>query len=120
MLVHASVVPEPFGQVVAQGLAAGVPVVAADTGGPAEMIEDGVNGFLVSAGEVISLADVLVRLAREPQIRIEVGARGRETAARFQPEVVATEVQAVYSEVLGAFAGGSRSAPLIGRRAARS
>ena len=120
VLVHASVVPEPFGQVVAQGLAAGVPVVAADTGGPAEMIEDGVNGFLVSAGEVISLADVLVRLAREPQIRIEVGARGRETAARFQPEVVATEVQAVYSEVLGAFAGGSRSGPLVGRRAARS
>ena len=54
MLVHASVVPEPFGQVVAQGMAAGVPVVAADAGGPAEMIDDGVNGFVVPAGDALA------------------------------------------------------------------
>ncbi len=52
VIVHASLVPEPFGQVVAQGLAAGITVVAADAGGPAEMINDGVNGFLFPTGEV--------------------------------------------------------------------
>ena len=41
MLVHCSITPEPFGQVVLEGLAAGLPVVAAAAGGPAEIITDG-------------------------------------------------------------------------------
>ena len=35
---------EPFGRVVAEGMAAGVPVVATRCGGPAELIEDGLTG----------------------------------------------------------------------------
>src|SRR4029079_1777854 len=39
---------EPFGRVAAEGMAAGVPVVATSRGGPAELIEDGVTGFLAT------------------------------------------------------------------------
>jgi glycosyltransferase involved in cell wall biosynthesis len=49
VLVHASVTAEPFGQVVIEGLAAGVPVIAADDGGPAEILHDGVDGLAVPA-----------------------------------------------------------------------
>src|SRR6202000_3502744 len=44
VLVHASVIPEPFGQVVLEGMAAGLAVLAADEGGPADLIEDGRTG----------------------------------------------------------------------------
>ncbi|HWH94452.1 MAG TPA: glycosyltransferase, partial [Baekduia sp.] len=50
LLVHASVLPEPFGLVVIEGMAAGVPVIAAAAGGPAEHIEDGREGLLVPPG----------------------------------------------------------------------
>ena len=46
ILVHASVIPEPFGQVVVEGMAAGLAVVASDAGGPAEVITHEVDGLL--------------------------------------------------------------------------
>src|SRR5262249_35707620 len=41
VLVHSSTIPEPFGLVIVEGMAAGVPVLAADQGGPAETITHG-------------------------------------------------------------------------------
>lgn len=99
VLVHASVLPEPFGQVVVEGMAAGLPVVASRAGGPTEIIEDGVNGFLVAPGDVTALADTLMHLAREPEVRATVGARGREDARRFEADVVAADVVTLYEQV---------------------
>nr|AIA91674.1 Glycos_transf_1 [uncultured Paenibacillus sp.] len=44
VLVHASTRPEPFGQVVAQGMCAGLATIATDGGGPAELITSGETG----------------------------------------------------------------------------
>jgi glycosyltransferase involved in cell wall biosynthesis len=49
-----------------EALAAGTPVIAADTGGLAEVIEDGVNGRLVAPGNVAAIAAALDEVAREP------------------------------------------------------
>ncbi|MCG3135607.1 MAG: D-inositol-3-phosphate glycosyltransferase [Planctomycetes bacterium] len=54
--VHASVAPEPFGTVVAEAMALGRPVVAADQGGPAEYVRDGETGLLHRAGDAADLA----------------------------------------------------------------
>jgi glycosyltransferase involved in cell wall biosynthesis len=100
VLVNASVAPEPFGQVVVQGMATGLPVVATDAGGPAEMIDDGVSGFTFPIGDASALAEILVRIARDPQLRADVGSRGRSVAVRFKPDVVAQEVRRVYRAAL--------------------
>jgi glycosyltransferase involved in cell wall biosynthesis len=100
VLVHASVVPEPFGQVVVEGLAAGVPVVASRAGGPAEIIEDGVNGFLVQPGDVTALADTMTYLAHAPEMRASIGARGRQSAKRFDVDQIAAEVRELYEQVV--------------------
>ena len=100
VLVHASVIPEPFGQVVVEGMAAGVPVVAAAAGGPAEIIDDGVQGILYPPSDSAALAVALRRLAGDPGLRARMGRAGEERARRFAPERVAAEVLGVYERVL--------------------
>ena len=67
VLVHASTIPEPFGQVVVQGLWARCAVVASTPGGPAEVITDGVDGLLTPCGDVDALAVALERLRQRPR-----------------------------------------------------
>jgi glycosyltransferase involved in cell wall biosynthesis len=77
MLVNASD-PEPFGIVLLEAMARGVPVVAVDSGGPAEFIEDGRTGMLARSGEPSALADALEPLLASPELRHELGRAGRE------------------------------------------
>jgi glycosyltransferase involved in cell wall biosynthesis len=109
MLVHCSTLPEPFGQVVAEGMAAGVPVVASRGGGVDDFAVDGVNALLVPPGDTSGLADAMRRLADEPETRAALAACGRATARRFEPDRVAGEVALVYERLTGG--GGRRSRP---------
>ncbi|HUH80056.1 MAG TPA: glycosyltransferase, partial [Solirubrobacteraceae bacterium] len=59
VLVHASRIPEPFGTVVLEGMAAGLAVLAPDQGGPAAIITDGETGRLFRSGERDSLAEAM-------------------------------------------------------------
>ena len=63
MLVHASITPEPFGQVIVEAMHAGLPVIAASGGGPSEIVTDGVDGLLYPPGDVDGLCAALTRLA---------------------------------------------------------
>ena len=100
LLVHASVIPEPFGQVVLEGLAAGVPVLASDLGGPAEIITDGIDGILCPPGDVQALARTLHRLAGDPAERDRLATAGLLRAADFRPEVIAEQVERSYENLL--------------------
>jgi glycosyltransferase involved in cell wall biosynthesis len=101
ILVHASVIPEPFGQVVVEGMAAGLPVVAAAAGGPAEVIGHGVNGWLYPPGDMPALAGAMRMLASDPEMRARLGQAARSRARDFAPEAVAPQILRVYEQVLG-------------------
>lgn len=96
VLVHASTIPEPFGQVVVEGMAAGLAVVAADAGGPAELIRDGHDGLLYPLGDQDALADCLRRLAADPSLRRRLGEAARRRAEDFTPERIAPRVLEIY------------------------
>ncbi len=100
VLVHASVTAEPFGQVVIEGLAAGVPVIAADDGGPAEILQDGVDGLLHPPGDAGALAERLVRLRSDPALRERLARAGVARARDFAPDRLAADVLEVYTAVL--------------------
>jgi glycosyltransferase involved in cell wall biosynthesis/GT2 family glycosyltransferase len=101
VLVHASVLPEPFGQVVVEGMAAGLPVIAAAAGGPAEVISDGVNGLLVPPGDVDALACAMKRLAGDAALRHDLGRAARTRAGDFASELVAAATREVWLSVVG-------------------
>ncbi|HZS30083.1 MAG TPA: glycosyltransferase family 4 protein [Gaiellaceae bacterium] len=96
VLVHCSVTPEPFGQVVLEGMAAGLAVVAADAGGPVELIEDGVDGLLVPPGDATTLAGALRRLHADPELRRRLGEAARERSRAFTPERSAAQLLEIY------------------------
>jgi glycosyltransferase involved in cell wall biosynthesis len=99
VLVHASITPEPFGQVVLEGLIAGVPVIASDAGGPAELLTHEDTGLLVRPGDVEALAAAMRRLGAEDALRRRLADRGRELAAKFAPDQLAVRVVDLYRRV---------------------
>jgi glycosyltransferase involved in cell wall biosynthesis len=75
--------PEPFGIVILEGMARGVAVVAVNSGGPSEFVEDGRTGALARSGSPEDLADALERLIASPELRAEIGRQGQE---RYEEE----------------------------------
>ena len=100
MLVHSSVIPEPFGQVVLEGMAAGIPVIATDAGGPAELITNGRDGILTQPGDAHELAEALRRLQSDAALRDALGSEAMSRSMEFTPERTAARLLAVYREVL--------------------
>ena len=99
VLVHCSRIAEPFGQVVIEGMGAGCCVVAADSGGPAESITDGVDGLLYATGSAADLARVLAEVAGDPDLRARLGRAGVITAERYRPDLLAAELEVFYDAV---------------------
>jgi glycosyltransferase involved in cell wall biosynthesis len=70
---------ETWGVVVNEALAAGLPVVLSDGVGAAhDLLDEGRNGFLVTAGDHVAVAEALRTLASDPALRREMGAASRE------------------------------------------
>jgi glycosyltransferase involved in cell wall biosynthesis len=105
VVVHASTLPEPFGQVVVEGMAAGLPVIAAVPGGPAEIVDDGVTGLLYPAGDISALAHSMRRLADDRDERLRLGRAGRERARDFSAARIGSAVRDLYTTVLRRKAG---------------
>lgn len=91
---------EPFALTVLEGLASGVAVVATAVGGTPEMITNGENGCLVPARDNKALAESLITLLHEPELRAWLGHNAREAAeARFSTNRFHREVDAFYIQL---------------------
>jgi glycosyltransferase involved in cell wall biosynthesis len=80
--VHASILPEPFGLVVVEAMALGIPIVATRIGGPPEIVTPG-SGLLFDPASPRELADCLTRLARDSDLRAAIGKAARIRADAF-------------------------------------
>lgn len=82
ILAHTAIRPEPFGRVLVEAMAVGVPVIAANAGGVPEIVTDGVDGALAPPGDCAGFASGLRRLLVAPEQRERMARRGRETVER--------------------------------------
>lgn len=91
---------EPFGMALVEAMAAGVPVAASDSGGPGEIVEDGVSGRLFATGQPAALAATIAAALDDPAGTARLAAAGRARALRlFSREAYAGAMQEVYGRL---------------------
>lgn len=97
---------ESFGLVLAEAMAAGLPVVASDIPGFREVVRDGVEGLLVPPRDPQALAAAVARVLGDRSLARRLGEAGRRRADRYRWDRVADEIERAYRD---AIAAGARS-----------
>lgn len=82
LVAHTSIAPEPFGRVIVEAMLSGTPIVAAQSGGAIELIEPGINGFLVPPNQPQQLAEVINTCHNQPESTIAIAQSAYEMASR--------------------------------------
>jgi glycosyltransferase involved in cell wall biosynthesis len=97
--------PEPLGSVVYEGMLAGKAMIGTIPGGHSDMIEDGVSGLLVAAGDVAGLAGAMRRLIEDPESREAFGRVASDRASRFTAPWVVPRLERFYRDRIAIRAG---------------
>ncbi len=98
--MHCFVLPslaEGISNTILEAMACGLPVVATNVGGNAELVQDGRTGLLVAAGDVDAMAHALIRLHDSPDLQQGMGNEARrEVESRFSMAAMVGAYQALY------------------------
>jgi len=102
VLVHASTQPEPFGRVIAEGMACGRAVISSATGGAAELIQEGEDALSHPPGDDAALAERLTQVTKNLELRLRLGRAARTTAERrFDRSRLADQIIPFYTRLRG-------------------
>lgn len=102
---------ETFGLAALEAMSFGAPVVASDVGGLKEVVEDGITGFLVPPGDHYILANRVVQILGDRELRIRMGSAGREQCLkRWDTKGVLLQTLLVYRNAQEHFRSRSRIA----------
>ncbi len=103
LIAHTSIAPEPFGRVIVEGMLARKPVVAANAGGAAEIIEHGRSGLLTFPGSAEELCNAINLLKNDPRLTQELTSAARRRAEEiFSLSGMVKGIQDVLEEVTSA------------------
>lgn len=100
--VHSSTTPEPFGRVIVESMFVGTPVIAADAGGPREIVRPGVDGWLTTPGEVEALAAAILDAATDRErCRSTGAAASTRVESRFGMDRYVERMRTIHAEAAG-------------------
>lgn len=99
--LYPSTVGEPFGLTMLESLASGKPMIVTNSGGMPEIIQDGINGYVIPIRDYEALATKAINLLDDESLRERIGLTGRKFAElRFTKEIMAESNLAIYKQVL--------------------
>lgn len=107
VVVHASTGPEPFGLVIAEGMACGRAVITSGAGGAGEIVEPELDALVHAPGDDQQLAVAIGRLATDPVLRARIAATARRHAvARFDRDRLGPALVPIYRAAVERRGGG--------------
>ena len=92
---------EPFGLVIPEAMSCGLPVVAFDCpSGPANIITDGIDGFLIKDRNINLFADRICQLIESPDLRLSMGKAAIESSQKYSADVIMPQWISFFNELL--------------------
>lgn len=91
---------EPFGRVLLEAWAHGLPVVTTTRGGPGEVVADGETGLLTRPRDPDALADALVRVLADDDLARDLREAGRAEVEAYRPAEVVPRYEAIYRDLV--------------------
>ncbi len=106
---------EPFGIVALEAMAAKVPVLVTEVGGLSGIVEDGIDGIKVLPGSAHELAQGILRVLREPQLREKIRRNGYTKAReKYNWPGIAKKITQVYERIYQEYLDSEWGAESIG------
>ncbi len=100
VVIHASILPEPFGMVLIEAMSEARPVVASIFGAASEIIQDGVEGYLVDPTNSHLMAARIATLLADPTLAAEMGLNGLcKVRTNYDPSIAARKFGRLYASV---------------------
>ena len=100
-----STLDDPFGMVLLEAAASGLPLIASRyAGATEELVRDGVEGLVVDPRNTTAVAARIRRLAASPELRVEMGRAAHDATGGRTPEATAAEYLRAVEAAVGAFA----------------
>jgi glycosyltransferase involved in cell wall biosynthesis len=101
LVAHTSTAAEPFGRVIAEAMLCGRPVLAAKAGGAIELVENGINGFLVTPGNPQELAQAIATCLNNPEKAATISHNARTSASeRFDVTVINQQIAKLLNKLM--------------------
>ena len=93
---------EPFGLVLPEAMSYGMPVVAFGCPyGPAEIISDGVDGFIINNRNLMEFANRVCHLIEDENLRVEMGNAGIQSSQRYQADKIMPRWIKLFEKIVG-------------------
>lgn len=91
---------EGLGSVILEGMGSGLPVIGTDAGGIPDIIDHESNGILVKPGDAKALANAIIRIAKDPDLRDDFVQNGQEKLKTFDISYTAQQYADIYETVI--------------------
>ncbi|OLB87515.1 MAG: hypothetical protein AUI12_06685 [Acidobacteria bacterium 13_2_20CM_2_57_6] len=87
--------------VLLEAMASGMPVVTTESSGMTDLVEDSHDGLFVIPGDAESLSAAIVKLCRDPELRVRLGSAAQEKMKRYTWKKTARRTEAVFNRAIG-------------------
>lgn len=74
---------EAFGRVTVEYMNASMPVIAADTGGSIEIVQNNISGYIYKQGDYIAMANIIAHIIENPECISTLGSNGYDIAHKY-------------------------------------